>query len=259
MIQFTLSFAGAGRVAGALCREMFHSGLKINQIVSESKSEGTLLARDCHARWSSGLSFDEPNHIIIVAVPDQKLKEVLASIRCPEECIVAHTAGSYGLEVFPSTIRKAGVFYPLQTFSKGRDVSFKDLPFLIEVSDNDSGKILHDLAASIGGKVYFIDYERRKMIHLAAVFVNNFTNYMLTAGNEMASRAGLSLEIFEPLIRETIGKALEKGPEESQTGPAIRHDFNTIEMHLELLSFSPELQNIYRGMTDLIIKHYEKR
>jgi len=259
MSQFIVSFAGAGGVAGALCGEMFRSGIKIHQVVSESGSDGPLLARACHAKWSSKLSFDAPDQVIIVAVPDHKLKEVLAAIICPSESVVAHTAGSYGLEVFPSTISRSGVFYPLQTFSKGRSVSFKNLPFLTEASDNDTGRILHDLARSIGGNVHFIDLEQRKIVHLAAVFVNNFTNYMLTSGSKIAVKAGLSLEIFEPLIRETIAKALENGPEKSQTGPAIRNDHNTIEMHLELLSFSPELQKIYREMTNSIIKHYNKR
>jgi len=258
MIRLNISFAGAGRVAGALCMEMLNSGIKIHQVVSETEKEGRQLARACHAKWSTELTFDEPNDIVLVAVPDHKLKEVLSSVKCAEECVVAHTAGSYGLEMFPLSITRKGVFYPLQTFSKGRNISLKDLPFLIEASDESTGKTLSELAIRAGGKVHFIDHERRKMIHLAAVFINNFTNYMLTSGNEIASKSGLSLNIFEPLIRETIAKALENGPENSQTGPAIRNDLNTIEMHLELLSFSPELQEIYREMTDSIIKHYKK-
>jgi predicted short-subunit dehydrogenase-like oxidoreductase (DUF2520 family) len=259
MTQYNISFAGAGRVAGALCREMFRSGLKIRQVVSESESDGRPLADECKALWSSELSFSNYNHVVIVAVPDHKLSDVLSSVECPEKCVVAHTAGSYGLEVFPDKFKRTGVFYPLQTFSKGRTVNFRDLPFLIESSGNDARKILSDLALSIGGKVHYIDSERRKMVHLAAVFMNNFTNYMLTAGTEISAYAGLSTAIFEPLIRETVAKALDNGPEESQTGPAIRNDLNTIEMHLKLLSFSPELQNLYREMTDSIIKHYKKR
>jgi predicted short-subunit dehydrogenase-like oxidoreductase (DUF2520 family) len=258
MIHFTISFAGTGRVAGALCMEMFNSGIKIHQVVSESESDGKVLARDCHAKWSDELSFDEQNDVVLVAVPDRKLKEVLSAVNCPDDCIVAHTAGSYGLEIFPSAIRRRGVFYPLQTFSKGRSISLSDLPFLIEASDESTGRKLHDLALLTGGNVHYVDHERRKMVHLAAVFINNFTNYMLTAGTEIASKAGLSPEIFNPLIRETIAKALDEGPEKSQTGPAIRNDLNTVEMHLELLSFSPELQKIYREMTDSIIKHYKK-
>lgn len=258
MIHFNISFAGAGRVAGALCREMFRSGIKIRQIVSESVSDGKPLADECMAEWSPELSFSGQNNIVIVAVPDHKLKDVLATIRCSDNCIVAHTAGSYGLEVFPAGMKRKGVFYPLQTFSKGRTVDFRNLPFLLESSDSKTAEMLADLAVKIGGEVHFADSSKRKMVHLAAVFFNNFTNYMLTAGTEIANRAGLSPSIFEPLIKETISKALENGPSGSQTGPAVRNDLNTIEMHLELLSFSPELQNLYRELSESITRHYTK-
>jgi predicted short-subunit dehydrogenase-like oxidoreductase (DUF2520 family) len=96
------------------------------------------------------------------------------------------------------------------------------------------------------------------MLHLAAVFVNNFTNHMLRTGKEIASMAGFSFEVLEPLVNETISKALDIGPENSQTGPAVRNDLNTIEKHLDLLSFSPEMQDMYREITRSIIT-YNKR
>lgn len=257
MTRFNLSFAGAGRVAGALCKEMFNSGFKIIQVVSENESDGKPLAEFCHASWSSELIFNNKNDIIIVAVPDHKLKDVLSQLKYNSETIIVHTAGSFGLEIFPASIKRTGVFYPLQTFSKGRIIRFKDLPILLEASEKDVGQKLKNLTESIGGKMYFVDNERRRIIHLAAVFVNNFTNYMLTAGKELISDAGLSFQMFEPLIKETISKALEEGPERSQTGPAVRNDLNTIEKHLELLSFSPDLQNIYKEITNSIIKRYK--
>ncbi len=259
MTHYNISFAGAGRVAGAVCREMFRSGITINQIVSKSASEGKPLADECKAIWSSDLSFSDRNQVVIVAVPDHALIDVLTAIRCNEECIVAHTAGSYGLEVFPARLKRTGVFYPLQTFSKGRAVDFKNLPFLLEASDKESGEILSNLAIAIGGKVHHADAAKRRMVHVAAVFFNNFTNYMLTVGRTIADHEGLQPEVFEPLIRETIFKALEKGPEGSQTGPAVRNDLNTIEMHMKLLSFSPELQDLYREVTDSIIRHYQNK
>jgi predicted short-subunit dehydrogenase-like oxidoreductase (DUF2520 family) len=97
------------------------------------------------------------------------------------------------------------------------------------------------------------------MLHLAAVFVSNFTNHMLTEGKEIAVKAGFSFEILEPLIKETIQKAIDSGPENSQTGPAVRNDKNTIEKHLELLSFSPDLQKIYVDMTKSIIEYYKDK
>ncbi len=258
MVRYNLSFAGAGRVAAALCREMHRAGHSILQIVSRSASTGKALAESCNAAWSSSLNFEKSNDIIIVAVPDAGLKDVLAQIRCSEKSIVVHTAGSYGMEVFPDSIIKTGVFYPLQTFTNDRKVDFKDLPFLLESSSAGIDQVLAKLAISVGGRVHFVDNVKRRMIHLSAVFVCNFTNFMLTSGKDISSRVGMPFELLIPLINETISKALEIGPENSQTGPAIRNDQNTIEKHLELLSFSPELRNIYREMTQAIIKYYRE-
>jgi predicted short-subunit dehydrogenase-like oxidoreductase (DUF2520 family) len=129
MTEFNVSFAGAGRVAGALCRAMFQSGINILQIVSQSELRGQKLAGSCNARWSSVLSFDKSNDIIIVSVPDHNLKEVLSKIKCAERTIVAHTAGSYGLDIFPGIIKRHGVFYPLQTFSIERHIDLEIFHF----------------------------------------------------------------------------------------------------------------------------------
>jgi predicted short-subunit dehydrogenase-like oxidoreductase (DUF2520 family) len=81
---------------------------------------------------------------------------------------------------------------------------------------------------------------------------------MFTAGKEVTLKSGLPFEVLKPLIFETVEKALESGPENAQTGPAVRRDANTIEKHMELLSFSPELKNIYSEITRSIIYHYKK-
>lgn len=258
MAHYNVSFAGAGRVAGALCKEMHSCGINIRHIVSQSGTNGKPLADSCQASWSSDLIFHDPVDIIIVAVPDNRLHQVLTSIKCPDNTLVTHTAGSFGLDLFPERMKNKGVFYPLQTFSKGRRISFRDLPFFVEASDAQAAGTLKKLAEILGGKVYIVDNEHRRMLHLAAVFVCNFTNHMLTAGKEITSKAGLSFEVLEPLIKETISKALKEGPEISQTGPAVRNDLNTIAKHMDLLSFSPELQKVYEEVTQSIIEHYKK-
>ena len=259
MNQFNISFAGAGRAGSAICRELFNAGYNIDMIVSESERSSRLLAESCNASWSTDLVFPESTQVIVVAVPDQRLKNVLTEIRCHPHTLVIHTAGSYGMDIFPESIKQKGVFYPLQTFTRDRIVSFKGLPFLLESSDDQSSECMKILVESIGGKVHYVDTEHRRILHLAAVFLNNFTNHMLTSGKEVTTRTGISFELFIPLINETISKALTIGPENSQTGPAIRNDQNTIEKHLELLSFSPDLQSIYKDMTQSIIKYYNKK
>jgi len=259
MYQNTISFAGAGRVASALCKELFTEGCRIDLIVSETEVGGRALADYCNARWSKDLIFSDSTDVIIVAVPDHRLISVLKDIKCFSRTIVAHTAGSFGLDIFPDHIQKKGIFYPLQTFSENRKVSFTGLPFLLEATEDESSAILKQLAECIHGKVHFVDIEQRKMLHLAAVFVCNFSNHMLTIGKEISLKTDLSFNLLYPLIEETLSKALVLGPENSQTGPAVRHDKNTIEKHLELLSFSPDLQRIYNEMTISIIKYYSTK
>jgi predicted short-subunit dehydrogenase-like oxidoreductase (DUF2520 family) len=258
MHQISISFVGAGRVAGALCKELFLDGFRIEKIVSETDVRGKSLALSCKTSWSSELVFPDTANVIIVAVPDHTLINVLNDLKCGPGTLVAHTAGSFGLDIFPEHIKHKGVFYPLQTFSYNRKISFDNLPFLIESSDDESLAILETLAESVYGKVYFVNTEQRRMLHLAAVFVCNFTNHLLTVGRDVAIKAGFPFEILTPLIKETISKAIDSGPENSQTGPAVRHDQNTIEKHLKLLSFSPELQRIYNEMTLSINEYYNK-
>lgn len=258
MTPHNISFAGAGRVASSLCRKMYEAGFVIDLIVSLSEENGRRLAADCEALWSAVPEYPPSSEIIIVAVPDHNLENVLAGIKCSPGSLVVHTAGSMGMDIFPGRIGRKGVFYPLQTFSKEKEVDFKGLPFLLESSDNKSSAVLEDLASAIGGRPYFLNTDQRIMVHLAAVFICNFTNHLLTGGKQIADKAGVPFEIFYPLLKETVLKAIDIGPEESQTGPAVRNDRNTIEKHLELLSFSPELKEIYSQMTKSIISFHKK-
>ncbi len=259
MYRRHISFAGAGRVGGAICRELFNAGFIIDLIVSTNSARGKTIAGSCNSVWSDKPVFPDTSEIIIVAVPDQRLNEVLSSIKCSSDAMVFHTAGSFGLDIFPENIKKRGVFYPLQTFSNNRQINFKDLPFLIESQDDESLEAMKELAASLNSKFYIVDTERRRMLHLAAVFVCNFTNHMFTEGKDIAMKAGFPFQIFKALIEETVSKALAAGPEKSQTGPALRNDQNTIQIHLGLLSYSPELQTMYSGITQSIINYYKSR
>jgi predicted short-subunit dehydrogenase-like oxidoreductase (DUF2520 family) len=204
--KFRISFAGAGRVGSALCLKFFEEGHSLLKIVTPSPGRGKSLAEKVKAEWGSLPVFPENTRILIVSVPDHRLESVLGKISCHPETIVAHTAASHGLEIFPEKIVRRGVFYPLQTFSEGRSIDFRNIPFLLEVSDKSTGLELEKLARSVSRSVMFADASRRRMLHVAAVFVCNFTNHLLTMGTDLARKAGFSQEILDPLIRETISK-----------------------------------------------------
>ncbi|MFT4645289.1 MAG: putative short-subunit dehydrogenase-like oxidoreductase (DUF2520 family) [Polaribacter sp.] len=184
--------------------------------------------------------------ITILAVSDDAIAVVSAKVKNP---LVVHTSGSFPLEGLKNTTRK-GVFYMLQTFSKEKEVDFTTVPFCLEAENKEDYLLLETVAKAIGVKIYTINSEQRKALHVAAVFVNNFTNHLYKIGNDICEEHQVPFEILHPLIHETSEKIKTLSPEKAQTGPAIRHDDKTIENHLELLE--KKQQTIYKLITQSI-------
>jgi|TARA_B110000908_G_scaffold87745_1_gene104665 predicted short-subunit dehydrogenase-like oxidoreductase (DUF2520 family) len=184
--------------------------------------------------------------ITILAVSDDAIAVVSAKVK---NALVVHTSGSFPLEGLKNTTRK-GVFYMLQTFSKEKEVDFATVPFCLEAENKEDYLLLETVAKAIGVKIYTINARQRKALHVAAVFVNNFTNHLYKIGNDICEEHQVPFEILHPLIQETSEKIKTLSPEKAQTGPAIRNDDKTIENHLELLEKKQQL--IYKLITQSI-------
>ncbi len=184
--------------------------------------------------------------VTIIAVSDDAISEVSSKIK---NSFVVHTSGASDLKLLKNSKRK-GVFYMLQTFSKDKEVTFSEIPFCLEAENESDFVLLEKLAKSIGKKVYDVNSEQRKALHVAAVFVNNFTNHLYKIGNDICNEHNVPFEVLQPLINETASKIETLSPEEAQTGPAIRNDKNTIKNHLELLNKNQ--QKIYKTITKSI-------
>jgi len=184
--------------------------------------------------------------ITIIAVSDDAIAEVSSKIT---NDFVVHTSGSVAMNDLKNSHRK-GVFYMLQTFSKDKKVDFNEIPFCLEAENKEDYQLLEFLAKSIGQKIYTISSEQRKTLHVAAVFVNNFTNHLFKIGNDICNTNNVPFEILQPLIKETVLKIEKLSPEKAQTGPAIRNDKKTIKNHLNLLDKNQ--QKIYKILTKSI-------
>ena len=145
------------------------------------------------------------------------------------------------------------MLYPVQSFTEGRKVDYKGLPFLLETKDDDTLEMMREIVASLEANWSMADVEHRRLFHVAAVFVNNFTNHMLYCGEKIAKEADIDFKLLEPLAKETIAKAFLNGPENSMTGPAVRKDYSTINLHKELLSFDSDLRKLYVEITEAIL------
>ncbi|CAM1348513.1 Rossmann-like and DUF2520 domain-containing protein [Tenacibaculum ascidiaceicola] len=186
--------------------------------------------------------------VYIIAVSDDAIGDVSRKIE-QKNGLVVHTSGSVAMQSLKNTGRK-GIFYLLQSFSKDKKVDFNKIPFCLEAENEEDLQLLETLAKTIGKKIYRINSEQRKRLHVAAVFVNNFTNHMYKIGADICNEHQVPFEVLLPLIQETAQKITELSPDAAQTGPAKRNDQKTIQDHLALLN--AEQQEIYKLITKSI-------
>jgi len=171
--------------------------------------------------------------VYILSVSDDAITTVSEQLPFNNRFVV-HTSGSASLQSLDDR-NKRGVFYPLQTFSKNKEVDFNSIPICLDSETESDYKLLEGLAKSISPLTYSIDSRQRQALHIAAVFANNFTNYMYTIGDNICTENNIPFDILKPLIQETANKINTLTPAEAQTGPAKRNDISTIERHLDFI------------------------
>ncbi len=235
---------GSGRVAGALANALAGVGMAPVQVWARNRSAAAKIAEACGCPYSDDPKELAPAEVYLLAVSDKAIKVVAGKLKFGD-AVVAHTAGSVEMDAL-LPLRNRAVLYPMQTFSEERTIDVGHIPIFIEGSNRQSLDAVRQIATALTDNVHEIDSTRRMILHTAAVFANNFTNHMYTAGEELAREAGFDFEILKPLIMETAAKALDaRSPRDVQTGPAVRNDFETRSRHTELLSQKPYLQNLY--------------
>ncbi len=249
-------FIGAGNLATALAPAMLRSGFSILQIYSRTEASAAALAHRLNCSFTTDLSqIRDDADLYLFSVKDSVLPDLLGAM--PHKAgLWAHTAGSVPMEVFHPFVARYGVFYPLQTFSKNREVDFRAIPIFIEAHDKTDSDILASAAERITDSVYQADSNQRKQLHLAAIFANNFTNHMYRLAASLVEKNGLPFDALKPLITETAAKIQSLHPADAQTGPAVRNDRSTIESHIAMLD-DASIQEIYKLISDDIHAHYK--
>lgn len=241
-------FIGAGNLATNLAKALYRKGFRIVQVYSRTEESARELAQKVEAEYTTDLAEVNPYaKLYIVSLKDSAFAELLQGIveGKREEALMVHTAGSIPMNVWEGHVSHYGVFYPMQTFSKQREVDFKEIPFFIEASSTEDAVFLKAIASTLSNRVYDADSEQRKSLHLAAVFTCNFTNHMYALAAELLKKYNLPFDVMLPLIDETARKVHELEPKTAQTGPAIRYDENVIGNHLRMLADDPAMQRLY--------------
>ncbi len=246
---------GTGNVATHLAWALKENGHKIVQIYSRSQLSAETLAMQLDTEYSTTLTLLKEADLYIYALSDNALESVIREVNIYSG-IHIHTAGSVNIDIFEKKFRNYGVFYPLQTFSKEKEVDFSTVPVFVEGNNETVTKTLFNLAENITRKPFIASSDNRIRLHIAAVFACNFSNYFYTIASDILENQSIPFEILHPLILETATKIQTLTPQDAQTGPARRNDTVTMQKHLEMIE-NDDLKKIYSDLSSKIAERYK--
>ena len=249
MLKVTL--IGAGNLATQLGKSLKKAGVIISQVYSRTEDSARTLGELLDAEWLTDIkALRDEADIYIFSVKDNVLCELISeACKGRGDKLFLHTAGSMPMSCFEGKALHYGVFYPMQTFSKTKDVDFERIPVFIESNSIETEDVIRSLANKLTQRVIRLSSADRKYLHLAAVWACNFTNYCYTVASDILGEHGIPFDVMLPLINETTEKIQKISPKEAQTGPAVRGDRNVMSKQLELMNGKEDLQELYKMLS----------
>lgn len=248
---------GSGNVAWVLGKALSDKGINISQVYSRNEQRVSELAAHLNSEGISQLAkLKTDADLYLLAISDDAINPVakqLSSVLNTQTSLIAHTSGTKAsTSLLP--FHKASCFYMPQSMTKGTAVDFSKVPFCIFSNEKQSEKILDELAKKLSEFVFVINDEQKQILHISAVMLNNFANHWFGESYAIMKKNNIPFDVLQPLLKMTYEKARDNDPFDVQTGPAKREDHKTIEKHIDHLSDDPELQLLYKAMTERIIK-----
>ena len=246
-------FIGAGNVATHMAAAMQKAGFEIVGVHTRTPQSAEEFSLRYHCPIADSLVDMPDADLYVFSIKDDALSEVVTAFgHLHREGLCVHTAGSIPMSVFHGNVKHYGVLYPLQTFSKQRELNFSAVPLFVEADDTEDLQRLSSIAGLLSSTVIPLSSEQRRLLHLAAVFACNFSNHCFAIASEILNQAALPGQLLNPLIRETCAKLEQLPAVVGQTGPAVRYDQNVMANQLELLGDDELRKDIYRLMSQSI-------
>ena len=253
-----ISFIGSGRVASHLATAWWQRGLSIAQVYSPTV-RAKLLADKVNAQVPNSIADIACVELLVIAVNDSQIDQVARALAASHYAgMVVHTSGSTDISVISQYGLRAGVFYPLQSFSLEQVVPWQETPIFIEAQQATELTLLQALAGMLTQKIYVYDSKQRQSLHLAAVFACNFSNYCIDIAQQILHAEQVDSSLLLPLIAHTVHKLQQQPAFLNQTGPAQRQDHSTLAQHMQLLQGTPEWEAIYQLLSSAIQQRHQQ-
>lgn len=257
--MISINIVGAGNVGSHISRAFRNAGFSINIIYNRSPGKADLLAKKLRTKATRSLSDLDPDGLTCICVSDDAIRDVINAIVDihGEDHSIVHTSGSLGVQFDDTHHKNVGCIWPVQSINKDVTIDFSSVPLCIDANNERFLKKIMDVSKSLSRSVFHLPSEKKKFIHLSAVWANNFSNHVIHLAEEICETNGVSREVLYPLLSNMIAQLHERKALEIQTGPARRKDLITIEKHLSLMN-DKKMKDLYRHLTESIIYTYHE-
>lgn len=252
--SYNIALIGSGNLAWHLGPAFENNGHRISLVYNRTRKNAyRLIERLYRAEYKNKLNFsNDPLDLIIIAVKDSIIKGIVTEIVVPEGCLLVHTSGCQSMEILEkSAAENIGVLYPLQTFTKGTRIDLHETPIFLESSTESGLEQLIRLSKGLSKRIYTLNSDQRRALHLSAVISTNFSNHFFSIAKKILEEHQIDFDLLHPITQTMVQKIFAVGPDGAQTGPAIRGDLETMDLHMELLGDKEDLMEIY----SMISKH----
>lgn len=182
--------------------------------------------------------------LVLIATPDTVVADVAAAIR-PGRAVVAHVAGSLGLDVLAPHARRAAL-HPLMSLPDAEIGAERLTEGWFAVAGDP---LVGDLATALGGRTFEIADDDRALYHAAAAVASNHLVALLGHAQRLGASVGVPADALMALALGSAENAVALGPAAALTGPAARGDEATLVAHRDAIGRrAPRELAVYEAM-----------
>ena len=255
--NFRIGFIGAGRLAQILAPALHDKGYLITSISSRSHSSAVALSERIPGSCVSEIK-DVDADLIFITTSDSAISEVASNVYWNSRQYAVHCSGASSLEKLHYAKRmgaSVGSWHPYQTFNKFTSLEGVTFGIQAEVSLTE---ILREMTLNLGGIPIEIPSDLRPLYHASSVMSCGYLATLIYSAALLWTSTGLSEEkgfnAILKIARSTLDAIEELGVPSAMTGPIIRGDKGTVNLHKDLIErHLPSLWPFYEQISLLSV------
>jgi predicted short-subunit dehydrogenase-like oxidoreductase (DUF2520 family) len=268
--QPVIGIVGAGHVGTALGVALHRAGWPVGAVASRdpARRERFRSLVPGARGFAEASALVDDVELILLAVPDDVVAPLAATLRLYSGQAIVHTSGLLGHEVLLPAMAagtQAGAFHPLVAFADlERAVAALHGATIAIEGDDDLAAHLGEMARAVGGEPVRLAPGSKAVYHAAAVLAAGGVTALLDSIRELGAAVGLdeeaALRVYVPLLEQTVANVKALGVAAALTGPATRGDAGTISAHRAALAqAAPSAGPVYLALMARQVDLAERR